>query len=526
VIGLVLLAVSLRVWLLCHTEVAARDSIGYIRYALALENRPWAEVLRSSQQHPGYPLMLLAASWPVRHFMGGITPVSMQISAQIANSVGGILLVVPMFLIGRLLWNRRVGFWAAALYQCLPASARILSDGLSEGWFLFFSLTALYLALVALRRHSWHAFALCGAVSGLAYLTRPEGALVAAAALLVLAGLQLSPWRRPWRAAMSCAAALVAGAALVGGPYALTIGSMTIKPTGQILLGEAALWGQSRPATTEQMNSVPTDSVSHARQRRFGSPVLLASTWGLYAPTGLDSRLGWGLRAVATEVVRGCQYIAWLPALLGLWWFQRSLVRLPGAWVVLALCTLQTLVLWRLAVVMGYVSERHVQILVLCCAFPAVAALLEMGDWVVHRFGRRGTGSAYRFAWLSYAPVLIFAGFGLPATLKTLHAERAGHRAAGLWLAEHSFAWDRLTDPYCWAHYYAGRVFTEGTEPIVPPDHRRNHYVVLDPTHEHGRLPNAEEAKILASWGALVYHWPPASPPEQARILVYCVRIP
>src|SRR5712691_2792109 len=50
------LAAGIRAWLIGHTEVAARDSVGFIRYALELERYPWKEVLERSLQHPGYPM--------------------------------------------------------------------------------------------------------------------------------------------------------------------------------------------------------------------------------------------------------------------------------------------------------------------------------------------------------------------------------------------------------------------------------------------------------------------------------------
>src|SRR5262245_23926136 len=63
---LLVVASGVRAWLIGHTEVAARDSVGFIRYALELERYPWKEVLERNLQHPGYPLVLLAVSWPVR----------------------------------------------------------------------------------------------------------------------------------------------------------------------------------------------------------------------------------------------------------------------------------------------------------------------------------------------------------------------------------------------------------------------------------------------------------------------------
>src|ERR1700729_4011693 len=106
---LLVLTAALRVWLLCHTEVAARDSIGFIRYALQFESQPWAEVVRTNHQHPGYPLAILAASLPVRQWSTQPDTVRMQFSAQLASSLAGLLLIFPMFYLGKRLFNSRVG---------------------------------------------------------------------------------------------------------------------------------------------------------------------------------------------------------------------------------------------------------------------------------------------------------------------------------------------------------------------------------------------------------------------------------
>ena len=89
---LLLLASGLRAWLIGHTEVAARDIVGFIRYALELERYPWKDVLERNLQHPGYPFALLAVSWPVRHVLGGTNCISMQLSAQLTSALAGVLL--------------------------------------------------------------------------------------------------------------------------------------------------------------------------------------------------------------------------------------------------------------------------------------------------------------------------------------------------------------------------------------------------------------------------------------------------
>ena len=99
----------------------------------------------------------------------------MQLSAQLASALAGTLLVIPMYYLGRELFSRSVGLWAALCYQCMPSSGRFIADGLSEATFLLFAATGLLMGLKGLRQRSSFHFALCGLFAGLAYLTRPEG---------------------------------------------------------------------------------------------------------------------------------------------------------------------------------------------------------------------------------------------------------------------------------------------------------------------------------------------------------------
>src|ERR1700690_2135731 len=89
---LFLLVLPLRGWLIFNTEVAARDSIGFIRYALQFENKPWQEVLLDNHQHPGYPLAIWAVSQPVRAW-AGTDPLTMRISAQLASTLAALALL-------------------------------------------------------------------------------------------------------------------------------------------------------------------------------------------------------------------------------------------------------------------------------------------------------------------------------------------------------------------------------------------------------------------------------------------------
>src|SRR5947209_3725232 len=158
---LAVLASGIRTWQLTHTEVASRDSIGYIRMAWQLEHRNWREVIPAAPQHPIYPLAILGVSLPLRSFFGDL-PTAMQVSAQLASSLASVLLIVPMFFLGRELFDRRIGFWAAALFQCLPSGGRVMADGLSDPLFLLCTASGLLFAVRGLRTRRVACFAAAG----------------------------------------------------------------------------------------------------------------------------------------------------------------------------------------------------------------------------------------------------------------------------------------------------------------------------------------------------------------------------
>ena len=85
---LLLVAGGVRCWLVRHTEVMARDGIGFISYDWQLEHHAWPQVLRANAQHPLYPITVILASVPVRHVLAG-RPLAdtMMISAQLACTV-------------------------------------------------------------------------------------------------------------------------------------------------------------------------------------------------------------------------------------------------------------------------------------------------------------------------------------------------------------------------------------------------------------------------------------------------------
>jgi hypothetical protein len=523
---LVGVVVAVRGWQLTHTEVASRDSISYVRIAWQLEQAPWRQVMPASPQHPGYPLAVLALSLPVRQFFPDDLPRAWQISAQLVSVLASLLLLVPMFYLGKEMFDRRIAFWACLLFQCLPTSGKVMGDGLSDTLFILLACTVLWLATVALRRRTVWLFALTGLAGGLAYWVRPEGALVIAATGLVLLALQKFPhWRQQWRKVLIQGSVLSLTALLVALPYMLIIGGLTVKNTPNLLMN------QQRPDADweNRLRPKPPEKVEpQARASQPGS-ILLAAWWGLGDKTfnklaseltdprdlqnyKLPSRYWWALKAFIYEAGKGFFYVVWMPMLLGLWWRRERFLAVPGIWVGLLVCLALLGLLYRMAEKMGYLSDRHLLFVVLCGTYWAVAGTLVIGEKLAlgaSRLWPALAGRRWTDAWTcSLALLLLFVLAPLPRTLARLHSERTGFRSLGRWLAKNTFPGDFIEDPYCWAYYYAGRVFVEGCRGL--PVHKPScFYVVLEQSkNRHERLEYLQEEvrNVLRTRRAKIIH--------------------
>jgi hypothetical protein len=494
---LIVLAVALRAWQLTHTEVTARDSLEYIHTAWRLEHEPWPVVLRSCFQHPGYPLTVLAASRPVRAALPGDLAAAMQLSAQLASALASVLLVAPLFLLGRELFDRRVCFWAALLVQCLPATGRLMGDGLSEPLFLLLASSSLLAAARGLRLRSAGWLAAAGFAGGLAYLTRPEGGLLVAVAGLVLLALGLAGrWRRGFRHFVLSGAALAAAALAVTGPYMLTIGGLSVKPS------------------INQVMEAPKQETARPVGPAVAPPL---AVWIPGWQPGAHGTWNWALQAFAAALGKGFFYVLWLPALPALWWHRDRFRQGPAAWLLLLTAGAVAAAVCKVGAHLAYVSDRHLLLILTAGLFWTAAGLLRLGDGLAALLGRwRPAGvrkEALAGAACALLPLLACAA-PLVKTLEGLHQDRLGFRQAGYWLAQNARPGDAIIDPFCWAEYYAGRGFrTEAPE----PQGRVGYVVVEESTNGHSHLPEVQKAKELAKGGREVHSW---SAPR-GRVVVY-----
>ena len=124
-------------------------------------------------------------------------------------------------------------------------------------------------------------------------------------------------------------------------------------------------------------------------------------------------------------------------------------------------------------------SQRHTILIVLVtCIFAAAGfrylAHLAIWAWHTEAVSRRtvrflsplvGAGAGESFVrgmrtvnpWVLVAIwTLIVMSVAVPRNFRSLHEERAGHKAAGLWMKDNVEADWQIVDPFGWAEWYTG----------------------------------------------------------------------
>ncbi|QVL33424.1 glycosyltransferase family 39 protein [Telmatocola sphagniphila] len=500
-----------RIWCLTHTEVAARDSIGFIRSALEMESPPVdyrdtsrhftrAEVLQYTLQPPGYPAWLLLISQPVRSYLG-TTPDSMVLSAQLATILASLLLVIPMYFLGKRVFGQFVALFGTALFQVLPVIVQLTSDGLSESLFLLFAITAVWNCVLALETQKIPFFAGAGASIGLSYLVRPEGLIIGVALLIAVVVVSFkgeTPFKK-WVIRSVCVALSFA---VVAGPYVATIGGLTNKTTGKGLIHY--IQGQEVDPTWQNR----PDEIGQRSQ----NPTQLFAVFSAELNGSTTARAFWALKGIGIEVSKVGFYLPFTLAVLGFIIALFTPNKSEGSRFLLLLILCHFGLLFLLAFKIGYISERHTVLSVCIGSFFAVYAIKSLADYFCEypkEFGKA-----------ALLPALILCLSCYVMDFRVLHANRAGHKAAGQWLAQKIQPNEVIWDPFNWAEFYAGRSLYG--EPDRNPE-RGPVYTVIEPQHAtpHSRLPMLVTAVEIMRQGEPVFHWPENKPIEQAKVAVY-----
>lgn len=515
-LGIIILLVLIsRIWVIGHTTLPSRDTFTFIRSAMQFETPPpnpstpdrqmtRKEVIRHHVHPPGYPIIVLIVSQPVRSILGTNAD-SLVLSTQIASLLAAILLTFPMYYLGKCLWDQRTAFVATLLFQSLPVWCRITSDGLSDGWFLCFAATGLWMAASGFKLQSRWRFFIAGICFGCAYLMRPEGLILFGTCGVMILG-QLSLQRREWKAIVVRGTALTIGGLLIAMPYIMTIRKLTNKPSGNIITDKLA--GEDVAPPWEHDPEVCRPAPTFAFFAAWRTP-------------GHPSPLQWSFASTGSEILKSAHYVIPFLALLGIY-LSRKQIREEAAYAYLVFqIGVYLAALIFLASTMGYVSERHTLTIVFLGCYFAVAAIPFVGS-VLARL--QITQTKYSPATFSFAFTILLFATSYPLGFKHHHATREGHLAAGRWLAEHASPEDGILDPYLWAEFYATKEFNQDPDRLSKLG-VKTVFIVAEPnspkpTSQMDYLATAQNAaqhgKVVFTWSkgkpryeVVIYRWDP-----------------
>lgn len=167
-IGLILtVALGVRIIFFWQDKVIAADGISYVGIARAI----WANFDFRPASHfpPVYPVLIGLFSY--------LAPYD-EVAGKVVSTIMGTLLVIPLYLLGRELCSKRVGYIAAILAALSPNLIGISGIVLSQSTYITILVTALYLCWKAFNANSHKMALAAGFMFATSYLTRPEAIVV------------------------------------------------------------------------------------------------------------------------------------------------------------------------------------------------------------------------------------------------------------------------------------------------------------------------------------------------------------
>lgn len=140
------------------------DAIGYFAIAKGIVEN-WS-LGGATHFPPFYPFVIVI----VYLFSGDL-----EIAGRLTSCIMGALLVVPVYFIGKELYDRRVGFLSAAVSVFLGTFVDYSLQSITQTTYLTLLMTAIYTGILSIRHPSMPLFFLLGLISSALYLTRSEG---------------------------------------------------------------------------------------------------------------------------------------------------------------------------------------------------------------------------------------------------------------------------------------------------------------------------------------------------------------
>lgn len=176
IIGLIVLALAVRLIIAANTYVISSDGPVYIQVAQHYYDGNYQEAL-NHPYHPLYPFLMSL----VYRIVGSWEWAGLLISILFAS-----LAIIPLYHIANRFFPQIVVWFTCLLYILHPQAARLGASVLTTGLFIFLLLYTVWWTILAVVDYNRRYLLLTGIGSILIYLTRPDGVLVLVTVILVI----------------------------------------------------------------------------------------------------------------------------------------------------------------------------------------------------------------------------------------------------------------------------------------------------------------------------------------------------
>jgi hypothetical protein len=478
----ILLAVLYQAILVATSPAIQKDGITFISLAKDMTVSP-VQAMRQYDQHPGYPLMILAGRTLVLPLVRPESLLSWIWGARLVSGVFGVLVIAAVWLLARRVFDRRAADVAAILVAVLPLFRENASDVLSDTPHLFFYVLAVWLLIEGLTRRGWWWFVWAGMSSGLAYWIRPEGlsVVIVGTAVLLLWG-----WQRrimPPAKVLSCVSALLIAGAAVSVPYPILSGKFSSKITNKEYLQPAPAVGERAVPVVLAVLQARDTSVEE-RGKQVASPPKPAGPVAHSTPTAggtaQDHDAGFlqvvwaGISLLARDLAQGLRWVLLVPLFLPL--ALRVLmvlgVRTPASprsreearVLVIGLIVFHALLLSWLFYAGRYISQRHIMTSIMILMPWVASVVIFISEKLSTLLDRRDEQWVEKRARLILGVLLLaLVAVITPRTLRPLHSGEIPVIETSTWLSVQAKPGDQVISNSPYVSFFAqmpGRVIT------------------------------------------------------------------
>jgi len=494
--ALVGLACVVQAWTISRAVVPAQDSIRYLTVAQAMSRDGFLPTIRAQREQPLFPALVCLTHAALEY--AGISAVGRwATSLQLAAALPLVLSVVPVYLLFRRLVGPSAALGGGVLFCLAGEVARLGADGLADSVHLCFFFIALWCASAYLAKRrtpspAWLAAA--GVFTGIALLARVEAIVIPLAMFAALA------WRRWWLKRGSSWSVAAAGGAYAMGLVVVVTPFLAVCEETRLDGLVNRVLGRQGVSEARPLNVSP----SHMELRE---PVeqhwyLDGAGWLSFGRKDFStsSRVrGWpaAVSEFARELSHAFQY--WLGglALIGMWRLRSRAARPVDR---LVQCVALALAAAAMYVSMssGYLSSRHLLVILVLGLGCAGVGLGELARGCT-TIARRWSAAPWPERSLRRAAIGLAAAGCLPVLARPLHASRAGHREAAIWLARNAEEHEVVLDSRGWTALYTGRTTYRYDAAQTALSDPKLAYVVVEQEELEADSRRGETLRLLAT---------------------------